>query len=100
MGAKNVTITVDGLPGAEDDIQVFNRSGKHLVGTPLDDYTWVANGVNSAEDLNARIFQNPDKDLGFLADAEYDASELFHIEPDEDAVFSDQLEGAETRSYN
>jgi len=100
VGAKNVTITVDGLAGAEDDIQVFTRSGKHLVGTPLDDYTWVANGVNSAEDLKARIFQNPDKDLGFLDDAEYDASELFHIEPDEDAVFSDQLEDTKTRNYN
>lgn len=43
-GAKNVTITVDGLEGAEDDIQIFTRDGKHLVGTPVvgddADTTW------------------------------------------------------------
>ncbi|WP_264429430.1 flagellin N-terminal helical domain-containing protein [Halomonas qaidamensis] len=99
VGAKNITITVDGLPGAEDDIQIFTRSGKHLVGTPLNDYTWVTNGVSSAEEIKNKIFQNPDKNLGFLADAEYDASELFNVEPAEDAVFSDQLEHAETRAY-
>lgn len=98
-GAKNVTITVDGLPGAEDDIQIFSRSGKHLVGTPLEDYTWKANGVNTADDLKTQIFQSSEKDLGFFSDAEYDASDLFYIDPDADAVFSDQLEDGETKSY-
>ena len=99
-GAKNVTISVDGLTGAEDDIQIFTRSGKHLVGTPLDDYTWKANGVDTADDLKAKIFQNSEKDLGFFSDAEYDASDLFYIEADADAVFSDQLEDGETKSYS
>lgn len=32
-GAKGVEIIIDGLPGAEDDIQLFTRDGYHLAGT-------------------------------------------------------------------
>ncbi|MEZ2623736.1 flagellin [Paenalcaligenes hominis] len=81
IGAKNVHITVDGLPGAEDDIQIFTRNGKHLIGTPLDDYTWKSNGVLNAEDVRFKLFQIEDS-VGFYPDAEYDDSSLLHYEPD------------------
>jgi len=72
VGAKNVAITVDGLPGPEDDIQIFTRDGKHLVGTPVAganaDATWASNGVTSAEDVETQLF-TPEN--GFPEDAEY-----------------------------
>ncbi|MBQ7584776.1 MAG: hypothetical protein IJU40_00815, partial [Desulfovibrionaceae bacterium] len=59
-GSKNVTIEIDGLPGVEDDIQLFTRDGYHLMGTKItddsdptnpNDYTWSANGINSPSDF-------------------------------------------------
>ena len=54
-GAKGVEIIIDGLPGAEDDIQLFTRDGYHLAGTKIEDgadndYTWRANGITGTAD--------------------------------------------------
>ena len=51
-GAKNVSILVDGLPGLEDDIQLFTRDGVHILGTPLTDYTWVQNAPLQMSEKN------------------------------------------------
>jgi len=59
-GARNVTITVDGLVGIEDDIQIFTRDGLHILGTPVSgpdaDYTWVENGIDSLEKVEDILF--------------------------------------------
>ena len=52
-GSKNVKILIDGYPGAEDDIQLFTRDGYHLLGTSFEDFTWIANGINSADDFSS-----------------------------------------------
>ena len=51
-GAKNVSILVDGLPGLEDDIQLFTRDGVHILGTPMTDYTWVQNAPLQMSEKN------------------------------------------------
>lgn len=58
-GATNVVITIDGLRGAEDDIQLFTRDGTHLSGTRVtddpatNDRTWSSNHVTSTADATA-----------------------------------------------
>ncbi|MDR5900487.1 hypothetical protein QC823_16140, partial [Halomonas vilamensis] len=72
-GAKNVEIHLYDK-GADDDIQLFTRDGKHLIGTPVEgtdddpstwegteaDYTWKNNAdgisIKSAEDVETNIF--------------------------------------------
>ncbi|RXE46000.1 flagellin N-terminal helical domain-containing protein [Chromohalobacter israelensis] len=71
-GAKNVTITIDGFEGAEDDIQIFTQDGKHVVGTPVTgtdaDASWSGNSVLSPEDVETQLFT---AENGFLDSAEY-----------------------------
>lgn len=71
-GARNVTLEVDCL-GLDDDIQLFTREGRHLVGTPLGDATWSANGVATATDMQSKVFT---PSAGFQPTAAYDASSL------------------------
>lgn len=75
-GAKNLTISIDSL-GADDDIEIFSRDGKHLVGTPLEgsnpDIVWKNNGVTDQASANAKVLTTAN---GFLAGASYDASSL------------------------
>ncbi|WP_249681860.1 flagellin N-terminal helical domain-containing protein [Pectobacterium polaris] len=76
-GAKNITITIDSL-SADDDIQLFTRDGKHLVGTPAEgtdaDIVWSANGVTDESIMDASVIT---QDNGFLSDATYSADSLF-----------------------
>ena len=75
-GAKNITITIDSL-SADDDIQLFTRDGKHLVGTPAEgsdaDVVWSANGVTDESIMNASVIT---QDNGFLSNATYSADAL------------------------
>lgn len=72
-GSKNVVLIVDGIVGAEDDIQLFTRDGVHLAGTKIDldpkvnDYSWEHNGIKKPEDL-AIIMTEAN---GFNPDASY-----------------------------
>ena len=89
QGTKNIEIHLDAI-GQDDDIQLFSRDGKHLVGTPIEgsdpDNTWTINKMESAADIETTIFtiQN-----GFEEGVAYDASTLFSYEGDE---YSNQLE--------
>lgn len=99
--AKNVTITIDGIEGAEDDIQLFTLDGKHLVGTPITgadaDDSWTGNSdqkINSAEDLEAYVFTLAN---GFPENTTYSDSNLFRYEGD---TFSSDLADGATDSYS
>lgn len=79
-GAKNITITIDSL-SADDDIQLFTRDGKHLVGTPVEgtdpDVVWSANGVTNESMMNASVIT---QENGFLSNAAYSADALSQAE--------------------
>ena len=89
QGTQNIEIHLDAI-GQDDDIQLFSRDGKHLVGTPIEgddpDNTWTINGLDNAEDIATTIFtiQN-----GFEEGVTYDASTLFSYQGSE---YSNQLE--------
>lgn len=70
-GATNITITFDSYP-VDDDLQIFTRDGKHLVGTPLSDYVWSSNGINTGN-IGASFLT---VEHGFSEGAVYDASAL------------------------
>ncbi|MEE3664500.1 flagellin [Brenneria sp. g21c3] len=80
-GAKNITITVDGLAGPEDDIQLFTRDGTHLTGTPVEgidaDIVWAKNGITNVDSMNASVITESN---GFLPDAEYSADSLLEVD--------------------
>lgn len=60
--------------GRNDDIQIFTRSGKHLVGTSLGtDSTWEVRNIKTEDDLAQSVFTSAN---GFPDDAEYDDSDL------------------------
>ena len=75
-GATNVVITINSL-GLDDDIQLFTRDGKHIVGTPFNDanpdYTWVSKGITDDASANAKFINESN---GFLPGASYDDSSL------------------------
>lgn len=96
-GVTNVDILVDAI-GIDDDIQIFTRDGKHLVGTPLGDYTWTINGVTQASDLKTRLF-DIGQTMGFTADAVYDDTNLLHLEPDPTDVYSTAPGAGTTGTY-
>lgn len=98
-GAKNVTLTIDSL-GADDDIQLFTRDGKHLVGTPIEaadpadiDRVWTSNLVNSST-VEARVLTEAN---GFLPNAVYSGADL--LEGPAVYDFADPSADA-TASYN
>ena len=80
-GATNVTMEIDSL-GADDDIEIFTRDGKHLAGTPIlagsPDRVWAANGVTDAATAKAAFLT---EENGFLPTASYDASQLLEGGP-------------------
>ncbi|MFJ5485857.1 flagellin [Pectobacterium actinidiae] len=94
VGAKNLTITIDSL-GADDDIQIFSRNGKHLVGTPLigadADIVWQQNGIIDAASAKLRVLT---EDNAFLSSANYSDSDLAQ------GGLSFNLNGSATASYN
>ncbi|MCQ8850423.1 flagellin [Alteromonas stellipolaris] len=74
-GSSNVQIDLNDN-GANDDIQVFTTDGKHLVGTPLTNATWVSKGITSATDLFDNFFL---VENGYSSDASYDDSDLLTV---------------------
>lgn len=99
VGAKNVTIRLDAI-GLDDDIQLFTRDGKHLVGTPITgsdaDYTWTAgsNNIASPSDLESQVFTLTN---GFPEGTVYSDDELLFIQGTD---FSSDLADGETSTYN
>ncbi|WP_336995931.1 flagellin N-terminal helical domain-containing protein [Leclercia sp. UBA7405] len=75
-GSTTIAININSL-GQDDDLQLFTRDGKHLVGTPLEgvdaDYTWVSRGISDAATAT-HAFMTPEN--GFIAGATYDGSQL------------------------
>lgn len=73
-GSSNVQVSINDN-GANDDIQVFTTSGKHLAGTPITNATWsnAPNNVSSVSDLENRFFLTSN---GYNTDASYNDSEL------------------------
>lgn len=70
-GSKNVKIDLDSL-GLDDDIQIFNKAGKHLYGTPSSDKTWESIG-NTDSGIQNNILTPAN---GFDSNAVYDGSSL------------------------
>ena len=93
-GATNITITIDAL-GQDDDLQLFTRDGKHLVGTPIDgsdpDYTWVSKGITDDASATTKLLTTSN---GFASGATYDDSQLITG----GATWA--LNGSDTLSYN
>lgn len=75
-GATNVVITINSL-GLDDDLQLFTRDGKHIVGTPINDanpdFTWVSKGITDNATADAKFVNEAN---GFLPGASYDDSGL------------------------
>lgn len=72
-GAKNVFIKIYDH-GANDDIQLFTTSGKHLVGTALDkNNTWTTEKVEDSSQMETKVFTEKN---GFAPNAHYDRSDL------------------------
>ncbi|WP_144981058.1 flagellin N-terminal helical domain-containing protein [Halomonas sp. C22] len=76
-GATNIRIEIDSF-SMDDDMQLFTRDGKHLVGTPIigsdnspTDNVWSARGISDTASANANLLSEAN---GFLVDADYDAS--------------------------
>ncbi|XGA80156.1 flagellar hook-associated protein FlgK [Halomonas sp. CH40] len=95
-GTKNIEIELDAF-SLDDDIQLFSRDGKHLVGTPVEgsdpDVTWSINGVNSAADVENKIFT---VENGFTPGTSYNSEDLFSYEG---ALYSNEIkDGSEFTS--
>lgn len=71
-GATDITIEIDSF-GQDDDIQIFTADGKHLVGTPLTDFTWTANAIANSSNIKSELLKIEN---GFKFDAEYESSNL------------------------
>lgn len=75
-GSTNIAVTINSL-GADDDLQLFTRDGKHLAGTPINDsdpdYTWVSNSITDTASANSRLLSQAN---GFQSGATYDDSML------------------------
>ncbi|AIX72386.1 MAG: flagellin [Mixta calida] len=93
-GATNVVMRIDSY-SYDDDIQIFTRDGKHLVGTPLQgsdpDSTWVSKGITSAAQANSSVLTEAN---GFLPGASYDDSQLVQGGSTYD------VNGSATQNYN
>lgn len=71
-GATDVRIDIDSF-GADDDLQLFTTSGRHLVGTALTDVVWVGKNISNAADMATQVLT---EGKGFDAGASYDAAAL------------------------
>jgi len=56
----------------DDDIQLFTKNGKHLVGTNLSDSTWSSRGITDATTAGSVLLSQS----GFNSGASYDGSNL------------------------
>ncbi|OQP30743.1 flagellin N-terminal helical domain-containing protein [Pantoea latae] len=93
-GATSITISIDSL-GQDDDLQLFTRDGKHLVGTPINgsdpDFTWVSKGITDDASATASLLTSAN---GFASGASYDDSQLLQ------GGASWALNGSASSSYN
>lgn len=93
-GATNITITIDSL-AQDDDLQLFTRDGKHLVGTPINgsdpDFTWVSKGITDDATATTSLLTSAN---GFASGAAYDDSQLLQ------GGASWALSGSASMSYN
>lgn len=91
--SENVRIDIDSY-GADDDVQLFTKSGKHLLGTPVlgnnADPTWFNNSVSSVEDMNSKVIKD---EYGFLLDAKYDGESPLIESPNLAAYTKDPSSG-------
>ena len=74
-GLRNIQLNLDSF-GADDDLQIFTKSGKHLVGTPVSgttDVVWSQRGVTTAASATATVMTAAN---GFDAGATNDPSHL------------------------
>lgn len=77
-GAQDIVLDIDS-GWMDDDLQIFSRDGRHLVGTPVNgngairDFTWRSNGVNNTADASAKIIT---EENGFIAGAAYSDAQL------------------------
>lgn len=80
-GSENVTIDINSF-SIDDDLQLFTRSGLHLVGTPIGgsdgDEVWNAAAITDAPSMQATVLTQAN---GFNAGASYDGSQLFDGPP-------------------
>jgi len=80
-GSTNLTIRINSL-GLDDDLQLFTRDGKHLVGTPLEgadaDFTWVSHGITDGTLATGALMNSAN---GFASGATYDDSLLLEGGP-------------------
>jgi flagellin len=79
-GTVNISVKLDSY-GWDDDVQIFTRSGKHILGTPLDDSVWKSNNVFDAVDITDKVMT---EDNAFDAGASYDAGNLLPAPPTHD----------------
>lgn len=81
-GSVDVAIEMNGY-SADDDIQLFDRYGHHLAGTPLGDRVWDSNGITNLSAMNNQFITTSNS---FFEGASYDSSLLnsgqFSLYPD------------------
>lgn len=70
-GSSNVQIRMNSH-GQDDDLQIFTKDGKHLLGTNLGDGVWAGNGITSSTDVETKVYTQ----AAFDAGASYDSSNL------------------------
>jgi flagellin len=71
-GSTNIDITLYS-GAADDDLELFTTSGKHLTGTNLSDQVWGANGITNATTIQTNLLTAQN---GFDNTASYDGSGL------------------------
>ncbi len=73
-GDRNFIIEINDN-GADDDIQLFTETGKHLAGTDLGDEVWAAENVDvrSVQDMQDKVLR---QEKGFKPNATYDSTSL------------------------
>ncbi|WP_346799122.1 flagellar basal body rod C-terminal domain-containing protein [Halomonas sp. Bachu 37] len=106
-GATNVTIEMNNDFSEDDDIQIFSRDGKHLVGTPVTgddiDFTWKSYGVEASKDLEegANLAYGAEPVLtiknGFPEDTTYSDK---HLLTRSSGPYSSNLEDGIESTYN
>ncbi|WP_323011582.1 flagellin [Castellaniella sp.] len=93
-GATDFVLDINSI-GADDDIQLFTRDGKHLVGTPIfgadPDYVWISQGITDAASAKGKVLTESN---GFLPGAVYDDGQLL----EGGATFD--INGSASGSYN
>lgn len=72
-GSTNIDITLFAGTAADDDLELFTTSGKHLIGTNLSDQVWNANSITNVTSIQTSLLTAQN---GFDTAASYDSSGL------------------------